>query len=322
MPKKLIAATIVLAGLAGLALYHGATDRARISDPAAVNRSSELAQPAQPAGLSQGQGFVSGAGESEFSTRVRQNTYWQLPFDNRVPGVESVKLVDSLDEWLAGLPPSERLAAEDFVRRNGVALHFETREQQAWLLDRGFPALEEFVAYQRLAESERRSCIPGGGEVCRNEKLAYLSADSLLAEAESMIATASAQDGSLSSSETADALLQKKLSEARAAIGLARGEKSMLYRMHLLLRLNQLDSGIYTEVETARLQSASALAIANFCGDRRMAVPGGSESTAASTTLQLLSASVNVPMTVCGVRPGALWFMPGARGKGALASSD
>lgn len=322
MSKKLIAISIGAALLAGAAIYGFAMMDSTGEAPSAKPEISATARPEELTARSQPSGFVPGAAELEFANRVRQNAYWQLPFDNRVPGVDSVKLVDSTEEWLAGLPAAERLEAEAFVRRNGVAFQFETREQQAWLLDRGFPALEEFVAYTRLPESERRPCTPGSGQVCRNEKLAYLATDALLAEAELLLANAKTSEGSLESTKSTDEQTVQKLAQVRAALGLLNGEKSMLYRMHLISRLNQLDAGIYTDAETARVQAASALAIARFCGDSRVVVSDNQASIAASATLQLLPTSISVSEAACGVRPGSRWFMPDARGKAAIASSN
>ena len=321
MPKKLIALSIAAALVTGLLVNWGLEVRSQTEKDSRASVAAVGSDSPAPA-ASRPQNLVSGAGDRAFSQRVRTNAYWALPFDNRVPGVEAVRLVDSLDEWLANLPPTDRLAAEQFVGRNGVAFHFESREQQAWLLDRGFPALEEFLAYQKLPEADRRACMHGGGQVCRNEKLAYLAADALLAEAEALTSSAPAGGAGLDGSAEADQVLEEKLMAARSSINVARGSKSMLYRMHLLARLNELDRGIHTAAQAAEFESASARAIARFCGDSRVAVDGDTQSNAAATTLQVIGAAVSVPESTCGIRRGSPWFMPQAPKSGHLAARN
>ena len=113
----------------------------------------------------------------EYLRKVDASTHWGLPIDNRIGGVATVKLVASTEEWLRNLPPAQRIGAEAFLSRNRGAYAFSTREEHAWLIDHGFPALEEVAYFQGLPEGER-NCEQ---DRCRSGKFAALVIDEQLA---------------------------------------------------------------------------------------------------------------------------------------------
>ncbi len=110
-----------------------------------------------------------------FLARVRASDTWPLPAGNRIAGVTETRLADSPEAWLATLPIEDQPVAAAFLQRYAGAYGFQSREELAWMIEAGFPALEEVVAMRRMGE-DAYDCIQPGRH-CASPKLAALIAD-------------------------------------------------------------------------------------------------------------------------------------------------
>lgn len=229
--------------------------------------------------------------------RVARADDWPLPAGNRVPGVNTATLADDEHAWLESLPEASRAAAARFLERNGSAYAFDNRSVHAWLLDHGFPALEEVAAFE---ESNLRDAC---NEIqCVNGKVAALIADETIARIEQMVPAwvfdlRQPASPSAGMNEAERIALGRSMVEARAYISHARFKGSMLYAAYLEERL-----------ERAMGQpdrAASARALIAGCGDRRMySVVDWQDVANARHMIGLLPYGP----TMCGKRPGLPGF--------------
>jgi hypothetical protein len=113
------------------------------------------------------------------SEQVAGRVSWPLPPGLQVPGVTHSTLARNLEEWLESLPPDQRARARDFATRYAVGYSFESPEQQAWMLQHGYPALEEVVAFDFEAMTAQCDRV-----FCTDPKISALAADESLNRAE------------------------------------------------------------------------------------------------------------------------------------------
>lgn len=200
--------------------------------------------------------------------------HWEIPAANRVAGVESTSLASSPQEWLLTIPASDREVAGAFLERYADAYAFSSKEELAWMIDAGFPALEEVVAFRKL-DSQVRSCILPGNR-CTSSKVAALVAD------EAFETLAGLNDDDISDAEKA------ALSRLRLAGAFEQTAKSPSMLFALRVRASSAAARGFPEERDIALDLAWA------CGDYRSPIVGGSVYTA----LSMLNSR---PSDACGI---------------------
>lgn len=234
----------------------------------------------------------------DWRARIASADRWTLPAGNRLPGVHDALLTGDIDAWIASLPPDRQQAAREFVARNALAYQIENKAQQAWMLDRGFPALEEFAAFDFDAHTADCDALR-----CSNAKVAALAADHLLTRVEALLppgTSAALETPDIASQLTPEQLreLGLAMSSARDYLARASANGSHLFHAHLQARL----AGLMGDVEGAELGYAYAAA----CGDSRAASLGHGQLRAALTFAMLSNAH-----QPCGDLFGSHPFPPG-----------
>lgn len=125
--------------------------------------------------------------------RIGRSRVWPIPHALRLPGGPSeFFLADTPEAWLLSLPRALQPTAQAFLERNSEAYEFSSKAEQVWLVENGFPTLEEAAFFAGLPRSA--TCAVGLEEIkqsaagsidippCSHPKLAALSADLQLTE--------------------------------------------------------------------------------------------------------------------------------------------
>jgi hypothetical protein len=222
-----------------------------------------------------------------FLARVRASDTWPLPAGNRIAGVTETRLADSPEAWLATLPLEDQPVAAAFLQRYAGAYGFQSREELAWMIEAGFPALEEVVAMRRMG-SEARECIQPGRR-CASTKLATLIADAGVEALQALEADPAADEGD----------------KARARILIAGGlgaypADPAAPRAPVLFAL-QVQAAAAPLMGSPE-EAGVALALARVCGDYRMPDPPPELQSA----VRMLSPGGS-PGMICGAHLG---FIP------------
>lgn len=136
---------------------------------------------------------VGRAKEESWEVLADGSVTWPIPLSLRLPGGPiEVTLADSPEEWLLTLPVTQQPVAQAFLERNAKAYAFESKAEQAWLIENGFPSLEEVAFFAGLARDA--TCIRTAQEIeasmraseaprpCAHPKLAALSVDAQIRE--------------------------------------------------------------------------------------------------------------------------------------------
>lgn len=109
------------------------------------------------------------------SEQVAGRVSWSIPPHLQLPGITHSTLAGNLEEWLASLPPDQQGRARDFAARYAVGYAFESPEQQAWMLQHGYPSLEEVIAFDFHAMTAQCDRVH-----CTHPKISALAADESL----------------------------------------------------------------------------------------------------------------------------------------------
>jgi hypothetical protein len=221
--------------------------------------------------------------------QVQGRATWPLPAGLRLPGVRESTLADDLEGWLQTLPPEQRETARAFAGRYGVAYEFSSRAEQAWLLQHGYPSLEEVVAFD--AERMMAAC---GSVNCQDPKISALAADFALNRIDERLQTFYAgrawpEDPYSGLNDGQRATLMQDYFQVLGYTRHARENGSQFFAAHLSARLDRL-SGRSEMAEMAEV-------FLSVCGDPRIAVSGVARANA-QNLLQV------VPGNPCGWAPG------------------
>lgn len=162
MSKITISRVVLIGGLAAALGWYGLHS----PPPESV---SEQAAPASQA--AQRKPVASDAHATDVATAARNRPDWPLPADVRLPGIGSSRLADDLESWIASLAAGQD-KARGFSARYAPAYALGSRAEQAWMLEQGFPSLEEVAAFDYVRDA--RDCP---SSQCRNPKIAALAAD-------------------------------------------------------------------------------------------------------------------------------------------------
>ena len=206
---------------------------------------------------------------TDLRVAVRDLSYWPLPGDAQLRGVSRSRLADSLEGWIGGLPAPDQERARQFAARYAPAYDISDKAVQAWLLEMGFPSLEEFAAFDYT-----RDAADCPAQSCNRPKVAALSADHFITQMEQLLPPAAAGDVS-----AVDAL-----SEADRQSAMQSYVKAGLYTDRLR-QSGQVLVAAYLEMRREQVlghssrASASQLFIA-ACGDPRMDAGAASVSLA------------------------------------------
>lgn len=197
--------------------------------------------------------------------------------------------VDSLDAWLQSIPADKRHIASAFAQRYPDAYRFTSKEQQAWMLQHGFPTLEDVVAFQE-------SPTPCPLENCTNSKLASLHADLAIGELSQRLASLGIMGSdSLDLSGTPEAArteVLRDMSRANDYIRRARDNGSVLFAAYLSERL--------ARTKGDQIAATDARAFLAACGDQRIL---DADSVVVGIMRRALN-QVEGGRRVCGYRPG------------------
>lgn len=215
--------------------------------------------------------------EDDWVTRAERAVRWPIPEGLRLPGGPvDVALASTPEAWLLTLPLEQQPAAQAFLERNAEAYAFTSKAEQAWMIDNGFPSLEEAAFFAGLPRSQ--TCEKSVDDIrlglsrpCSNPKLAALSSDAYLREVSVKVRSLGGDPNAV---EVGDAL-----AVAPAAIDaiLIRSEAEALlvresvgaYRFYQLARLERELASLSDE---AGGSGDAALALAYACeGDARVA---------------------------------------------------
>jgi len=243
----------------------------------------------------------------DWMARAEGSSRWPIPEGSRLPGgpVDAV-LADNPEEWLLKLPLAQQPAAQIFLERNAEAYAFTTKAEQAWMIENGFPTLEEAAFFAGLPRSQ--TCGLSVDEIrlglsrpCLNPKLAALSADVYLREIADSIAklnsgtTAVEIGDSLSvAPAAAEAILLKSEAEALLA-----RESVGAFRFYQLARLVR-ELAPVSDGSDGRADVALALAYAcegdsRVAGDRRPELWKNPVTQGAQLALQFLGQDLRRP---------------------------
>jgi hypothetical protein len=198
----------------------------------------------------------------ELRQRAQNQDRWPLGTSGRLPGVTSSLLGNSIETWILSLPIAKQDAARRFADRYAPAYEIRDKSVQAWMLDNGFPSLEEFAAFD--LERHTNGCGP---LECRNPKIAALASDHYIDQMEKILPAAvmkSKTNVELSTYLDASQM-QNMIGDYVAAasyIDRVRDGGNVIFAAYLRGRLEQA-------IGHADQAAASRLFIA-ACGDQRM----------------------------------------------------
>lgn len=251
MTLRLAAAALATAAVAIVLGYVGGTAptaphdaRSPVTSSAAVRQPT--AAPARP---------------TDLHAAVRDLGAWPLPRDARLQGVSESRLSDSLENWIAALPAARQDEARRYAARYAPAYEVDDKAVQAWLLEMGFPSLEEFAAFDYARDA---AACPA--TTCSNPKIAALASDHFIAQMEQAMPPPAA-DGSRSL-DGLDEAGRRAASQAYVQAGMytdrLRQSGQVLFAAYLDARREQA-------LGHGGRAAASRLFIA-ACGDRRMSL--------------------------------------------------
>lgn len=228
---------------------------------------------------------------------VSGNLVWRFPRAPHLPSVEYSTLSDTLEQWIQSLPAHKQALARQFAERYGPAYDSDHKAIQAWMLDMGFPSLEEVVAFDY--DVHARDC---SSQECRNPKVAALSADHFIQQLEKIVPPSLYANADMS--DIAAVLPPKQLEEFSLAMGHAtmyanrvRESGNVLFAAYLFERIERLTGNKNNADATLRFISA--------CGDPRVSLgPMGDEGMGWA----LSALAHNNP---CNFGPGRPLFPPG-----------
>lgn len=251
-----------LTGIVLLALRWGGDSQAAEPIAQAV-QSTEPTRAASAAPTSQPMPRTSALPAVDLEREVERSNRWSLARAGHLPGVESSVLTDNLEQWILSLPAERQQAARAFAARYAPAYEIDHKAIQAWLLEMGFPSMEEVAAFNY--DVHAKGCSPFE---CRNGKVAALAADHFLQQMESLVATLPAADaGSPGLAERLNAAQRETMggyySNVLSYAGLAKDSGNVLFAAYLRAR-----------VEEVMGAGQNAVVIRNFisaCGDQRIA---------------------------------------------------
>ncbi len=284
MRALIVGACIVLAGIGGLYAVAARQAGPGVVLPAAA-APAEAEAGATPPATERGLDAPATLDRREaFLARVATADTWPLPAGNRIAGVAETRLAESPEAWLASLPLADQPVAAAFLERHAAAYRFRSREEQAWMIEAGYPALEEVVAMRRLPD-DARACIQPGRH-CATAKLAALIADEGVEALRALEADPRADEAD----------------KARARFAIAGGLRARPAdpagpRAPLLfaLQVEALAAITLGQPEDAEV----ALALARVCGDYRMP----DAPLAVQATVRML-AQGGSPAALCGAHLG------------------
>jgi hypothetical protein len=227
-----------------------ATSSAQKPDAAAAAASAPVPQTAAQPAL-------------DLEREVARSNRWSLARAGHLPGVESSVLGDNLEQWILSLPAERQQAARAFAARYAPAYEIDHKAIQAWLLEMGFPSMEEVAAFD--FDVHAKGCSP---IECRNAKVAALAADHFLQQMESLAATLPAADaGNTGLAARLNAAQRETMggyySNVLSYAGLAKDSGNVLFAAYLRARVEELMGA-----------EQNAAVIRNFiyaCGDQRIA---------------------------------------------------
>jgi hypothetical protein len=251
MTKRLAAVALATAALAIALGYAGTiapTAPHDASPPVAGNAAAR--QPASPPPRT-----------TDLHAAVRDLAAWPLPRDARLQGVGESRLADSLEQWLATLPAAKQDEARRYAARYAPAYEVDDKAVQAWLLDMGFPSLEEFAAFDYARDA---AACPA--TTCSNPKVAALASDHFIAQMEQALPPPAA-DGS----RRLDGLDEAGRRAASQAYVQAGMYTDRLRQSGQVLFAAYLDARREQALGHGARAAASRLFIA-ACGDRRMSL--------------------------------------------------
>jgi hypothetical protein len=198
---------------------------------------------------------------ADLRAAVRDLAAWPLPRDARLQGVSESRLADSLENWIATLPAAKQEEARRYAARYAPAYDVDDKAVQAWLLDMGFPSLEEFAAFDYARDAA--SCP---ATTCSNPKVAALASDHFIAQMELALPPPAADGGR--NLDGLDDASRRAASQAYVQAGLyadrLRQSGQVLFAAYLDARREQA-------LGHSGRAAASRLFIAG-CGDRRMSL--------------------------------------------------
>lgn len=215
--------------------------------------------------------------------RANRSETWPLPVALRLPGGPAeVALAASPEEWVQRLPERQQALARTFLARNDDAYAFSSKAELAWLIENGFPALEEVVYFaslpreatcvQTIASLRAGAADTGAPPPCPNPKMAMLSADAQIEAAEHLLASKGGAsptvvlDGTLSVSTEAMEALELITRTRRLA-----EEGVGAYRFYQLAALERLPLGAPRSTSDPAHRETISLALAYACeGDERL----------------------------------------------------
>lgn len=263
MTKRLLAVAVV-ASLAAVAI--GYTRRDSVAPATAASVATTAAERAPTAART--------PRATDLRTAVRDATVWPLPADARLPGAGDSRLSDSLEDWIAALPAADQERARLYAARYAPAYEIADKAVQAWLLERGFPSLEEFAAFDYARDAA--SCPPRS---CANPKIAALSADHFIAQMEQALPPVGADGRAVL--DGLDDVARRTAAQAYLQSGLyvdrLRDSGNVLFAAYLNARREKA-LGHDSRVAANRLFIAA-------CGDPRMSLDPG-QTTLATALLQ------------------------------------
>lgn len=213
---------------------------------------------------------------------------WPLPAGLQLPGVTHATLAGTLEEWIASLPPDQRARARAFATRYGNGYAFDSPEQQAWMLQHGYPSLEEVVAFD--FESMTAQC---DRIFCANPKVSALAADEALNRFEESLlewhdVAVMPSDPMAGLDEGQRMALFTHLVDATSYTRRAREGGSLFFAAQLTAREARLRGNLSEAEATEGFLSA--------CGDKRIQASDAARMSA----IHVLS---NLPGSPCGISP-------------------
>jgi hypothetical protein len=220
--------------------------------------------------------------------------YWTLPPSAHLPGVESSHLSNTLADWILSLPIDKQDAARQFAARYAPAYEIDHKAIQAWMLDMGFPSLEEVAVFDINLHARDCSRID-----CKNPKIAALAADHFVQQMERLVpasATESTERVAIQElmSSAQNEAFTAALGEAQMYVNRVKESGNVVVAAYLQARVEQL-MGMPESAGWARSFAAA-------CGDRRA-------RTGSSTDMALGRALLTMAHgSPCNLGPGRPLF--------------
>jgi hypothetical protein len=199
---------------------------------------------------------------------VRSADRW--PVKAQVPGVESSRLSTSLEDWILSLPADRQDAARRFAARYAPAYDVDDKAVQAWMLEMGFPSLEEFAAFDYGRDTA--TCSP---RACRDPNVAALSSDHLIERMEEILPpgvmeSKTSVDVSLLLSDAQNEAMMGAYTNAASYVARVRESGNVILAAYLQGRL-ELAMGNPDGASASRIFIAA-------CGDRRMTLTAAEQA--------------------------------------------